>query len=261
MTLTRKWRHGLVYAALVFSLVTGGFAAVPVQAIAGVGTDVQKEGQRVHPSLPALWWQWVNAQQAVDVPEAGAPAGIFSPAGTNNTNPVLDKTGAYAAAGQANGIGPGNRYFLLAGTFGDNVTRTVTVPRGKILFFPIYNVQIDNATDPVPNPRLSAGDVCRLAAEAVDGAGVVQSAALDGQPIATFRLQSNPFSYKVPDENSLYNYFGLAGPQFEGTIAPSCTDGFWAILDPLPPGQHVLEINASNTSGFSLKVIYHLTVL
>jgi hypothetical protein len=261
MSLTRKWRHDLVYAALVFCLVTGVLAAMPVQAAGSVAADVQQEEPRVHPSLPALWYQWTFTQLAVDVPEAGAPAGIFSPAGINNTNPVMDKTGAYAAAGQENGIGPGNRYFLLAGTFGDNVTRSVTVPQGKILFFPTYNIQIDNAADPLPDPRLSASDMCRVAANFVDTNEVVQSATLDGEPVTSFRMQSTPFSYKPRVEDSLYDYFGLVGPQFEGTVAPSCADGFWAVLGPLAPGQYVLEINASDKNGFAIEVIYHLTVL
>ena len=84
------------------------------------------------------------AQPAVDV-------------GGTNTNPLLDTTGAYAAAGQENGIGPANKYFFLTGTFGNAythgpVTRTATVPKGKALFFPIINYEADNAVAP---PRTS----------------------------------------------------------------------------------------------------------
>ena len=75
-----------------------------------------------------------------------------------------------------------------------------------------------------------------------------------------FRTKSPVFSYTVPDENSLYDYFGLVGPQFEGTIKPAVADGYWAYIPPLPPGAHVVEFGAADTSGFSLNVTYLLTV-
>jgi hypothetical protein len=206
------------------------------------------------PRLAALWYQWIFLQRAVDVQEAGAPDGV------NNTHPVLDKTGTYAAVGQENGIGPGNKYFFLAGTFGGSATRTVTVPQGKTLFFPIINVQIDNAVDPMPDPKLVAHETCEMAAAFIDGNEVVQSATVDGQPLATWRVQSMPFAYRVLEADSVYDYFGLVGPQFEGTVAPSCTDGYWAVLEPLAPGQHVLAFHASDKTGFALDVTYYLTV-
>ena len=59
-------------------------------------TTAQGGGKYGH--LTARWWQWVLAQPAVDV-------------GGTNTNPLLDTTGDFAAVGQENGIGPGNKYF------------------------------------------------------------------------------------------------------------------------------------------------------
>jgi hypothetical protein len=188
-------------------------------------------------------------------------AGSRGPEGINNTNPVLDKTGTYAAVVQENRIGPGNRFFFLAGTFGGSATPTVTVPKGMVLFFPTINVQIDNAVDPAPDPALVAHEPCQIAAMLIDTNEVVQSATLDGQPIATFRMRSMPFAYKVAEAHSVYTYFGLVGPQFEGTIAPYCTDGYWAVLGPLAPGQHVLEFHAADKTGFAVDVIYYLTVL
>src|SRR5262245_47515609 len=78
--------------------------------------------------LTALWWQWVFAQPAADI-------------GGTNSNPVLDSTGDFADSGQEDGIGPGGNYFFLAGTFGGDATRTITIPAGKTLFFPIFNFE------------------------------------------------------------------------------------------------------------------------
>src|SRR5262245_53202185 len=91
------------------------FASLLVTSVRADDNGKRQDGAGKYASLPATWWQWVYAQPALDV-------------GGTNTNPVLDSTGAYATAGQANGIGPGDKYFFLAGTFGGTAVRTVTVP-------------------------------------------------------------------------------------------------------------------------------------
>jgi hypothetical protein len=195
-------------------------------------------------NLTARWWQWVYAQPAVDV-------------GGTNTNPLVDSTGAYATVGQENGIGPGDKFFFLTGTFGGDATRTVTVPQGKALFFPIFNYDADNALDPPTDdgvPELKA-----IAKAKIDAATELD-ATFDGNPVKIFRSTSPTFKYTVPDENSIYAYFGLKGPQFEGTIKPAVSDGYWAYIPPPSPGEHLLKFHSADSSGFSLNVTYHLTV-
>jgi len=57
-------------------LCTAAATLVPAQA-ASAAND--------YGNLTAQWWQWVYAQEAVDV-------------GGTNTNPLLDSTGAYATS-------------------------------------------------------------------------------------------------------------------------------------------------------------------
>lgn len=195
-------------------------------------------------NLTARWWQWVYSQPAVNV-------------GGTNTNPLLDSTGEYATAGQENGIGPGNKFFFLTGTFGGGATRTVTVPQGKALFFPIFNYEADNAVDPPTDygvPKLKA-----IAKAQIDAATKLD-ATFDGKAVKIFRSTSPTFSYTVPDENSIYAFFGLTGPQFEGRIKPAVADGYWAYVPPPSPGQHELKFESASSAGFSLNVTYHLTV-
>jgi hypothetical protein len=195
--------------------------------------------------LTARWWEWVLAQPAVDV-------------GGTNTNPVLDSTGEFAAVGQEDGIGPGSKYFFLTGTFGETFTRTVTVPQGKILFFPIFNIETDNAADPPTS--FTVPELRTLAAASIDGAIVERLVAeLDDEAVEIFRTTSPAFNYTVPEENSLYDYFGLVGPQFEGTIGPAVGDGYWAVIPPLAPGDYVLEIESA-APGFTIDVTYNLTI-
>lgn len=237
MVEARKLRRRLV--AIVAITVVAAGTLIPT-ANASAGKD--------YGSLTATWWQWVYSQQAKDV-------------GGTNTNPVLDSTGAYGDAGQKHGIGPGHKYFFLTGTFGAEVTRTVTVPDGKALFFPIINVETDNAVDPLPPQPFKVPELRAQAKASIDSA--IQSsltATLDGQPVDFFRTTSPVFSYTLPKTNSIYAYFGLTGPQFQGRIHPAVSDGYWAYVPPLPDGKHVLEFTSANTSGFSLHVTYNLTV-
>jgi hypothetical protein len=98
----------------------------------------QEDGEGKYANLTAVWEAWVFAQPAVDI-------------GGTNTNPAVDSTGEFAAVGQEDGIGPGNKFFFPAGTFGGDAVRTVTVPRGKALFFPVIASNFDNA---VPFPEV-----------------------------------------------------------------------------------------------------------
>src|SRR5512143_733910 len=118
--------------AACFTLLLGAASLSPAWA---QNNGKRQDGQGKYAMLTAIWWQWAFSQPAVDV-------------GGTNSNPVLDSTGAYAAAGQEDGIGPADRFFFLAGTFGGDAVRTVTVPAGKTLFFPINNWDVDNAVDP-----------------------------------------------------------------------------------------------------------------
>lgn len=71
------------------------------------------------------------------------------------------------AAGQPAGIGPANKYFFLAGTFRRaGSPRTVTVPDGKTLFFPVFNFEADNAFD--PPTRLNVPELKAIAATNID---------------------------------------------------------------------------------------------
>lgn len=77
------------------------------------------------------------------------------------------------------------------------------------------------------------------------------------------RSTSPTFQYTVPDENSIYDYFGLQGAQFEGTIKPAVADGYWAYLPPPLPGDYVLTFHSEGPDGpnkFILDVTYNLTV-
>jgi len=246
---TQKVVQLVVFLGLVLAL-----AALPAAGVVAQDNGVRQDGSGKYAELTARWWQWVYSLPAVDK-------------NGTNTNPLLDTTGAYAAAGQEKGIGPGNKYFFLAGNIGGRTERTVTVPRGKTLFFPVINYEADNAVPPNPDGSLVNNKVPalrKIAGDFVDATDT-KYALLDNKPLQDVRVKSPVFAYTLPDENSLYDYYAAnfdpayGGPQYQGTIQPVVSDGYWVAIPPLAPGEYTLDFGGSST-GFALRLVYHLTV-
>ena len=72
----------------------------------------------------AAWWRWAIA---IEAPR----------------NPIADETGEFCALGQK------GKVWFLAGTWGNEVHRECTIPKGTALFFPLANnVWAQFKTDP-----------------------------------------------------------------------------------------------------------------
>src|ERR1041385_6480804 len=73
-----------------------------------------------------------------------------------NENPALDPDGRLAGFGQ-----PQIPVFLLAGVyyFSASVDRTITVPENRYIFFPLFNVWVDNIGANPPWPLEQLRDV------------------------------------------------------------------------------------------------------
>jgi hypothetical protein len=162
--------------------------------------------------------------------------------------------GAYAASGQEDGIGPGNKYFFLVGSFGAPAVRNnVTVPRGKILFFPLVNAEFDNLPfftpgAPPPPSVVFTEPQLRVQAKAFIDSTDQSSlyATLDGAPLQFFRTPSPNFSYTFTNEN-ISNHLGSAVPGGT-TVKPAASDGYWCASPPLPPGMHTVTFGGAGNS-------------
>lgn len=182
----------------------------------------------------AAWWKWVYAQP-------------FS------TNPVSDKTGAHCADGQSGPV------WFLAGSFGTTEERSCTIPPGKTLFFPIFNIFNDYpCPDPNfhPAPGRSLYDFLAAGARAFIDPATALGVEVDG------KLLANPWGYRAA---SGLEYFtgDLSWQPFDpcitGTQQEGVSDGYWTMLAPLTPGPHTVRITAG-APGFSLDVTYNLTI-
>jgi hypothetical protein len=99
------------------------------------------------------------------------------------------------------------------------------------------------------------------------------TATVDGTPISgltadgVYRTKSPVFSYTYPT-GSIFCHFSLCGPGLYsaagGTVTPVVGDGIYLMLNPLSPGQHVLNFTGTlppSAGGLSLDVTYNITVL
>lgn len=194
----------------------------------------------------AEWWTW-----AVSIPAA--------------ENPILDETGEFA------GIGQDGPVWFLAGTFGTAAEREVTIPRGKAVFFPIFNSlwwapdDLDDASWLAGELGYDAGaltaeELIRLIANYQVDFATSMNVTIDGIPITgldQYRTESGPFPLTDTD---LLDDLGaeISQPNF------SIGAGYWLMVAPLPVGTHTVHVAVESDNPifgpFSLDVSYDITV-
>jgi hypothetical protein len=88
--------------------------------------------------------------------------------------------------------------------------------------------------------------------------------------VASYRVQSPVFGIILPQNNILQSFGFPVPPWFKkpvpgkypppGEYAPLVDDGYYIMLVPLSPGQHVLNFHGG-VPGFTLNVTYKITVV
>jgi hypothetical protein len=184
-------------------------------------------GQGRYQTLAAKWWAW-----AID--EGFAP--------------ILDDGAVDCAAGQQ-----GKTWFLAGSFFNVGAkNRTCAIPQGTQLFFPVLNQFCGElpATFTMQLHELRACAVRELAKAIADFGVDVDSltATVDGKTALLVRAQSALFPLHLGEPNVFE-----APP---GTYLEAA-DGYWVLLDPLPPGKHFVHIVADPV----IDVTYEITVV
>lgn len=194
----------------------------------------------------AAWWQWALAFKNAD-------------------NPILDISGDKCGNGQ--GDGP---VFFLAGTATNPTLRTLcTVPAGKALFFPIINAEC-STVEPYPFLGGNERDLRVCASKILDGADLrslkvsIDGVGLQGQGLKAFRAQSPVYGFTCTADDNFLTPFPnhTTNPASSGL---SLSDGYWVMVEPLPPGKHTIHFEgvfASGTAtGWLQNVTYQFTVV
>ena len=185
--------------------------------------------------LATSWWQW-----ALETPAS--------------ENPLTDTTGQFAAVNQS------GRVWFLAGNPGGTTVRTISVPSGKALFFPIVNFFDAEDGIAVGGGRLFGiprpVQVAQTFVSNVIATATGLSCEVDGSPVpitAANLEQSTPFSLHLPADNIL----GVPA----GVYFPAVDSGYYVLLPPLSAGQHTIHWEGSLTFfSLSLDVTYNITV-
>ena len=222
-TMTRAW--------LALALVAGslGVGAQPAQrgGNPGVAPPQSNPHGMSYAEWGAAWWQW-----AISFPL--------------DESPVTDTTGDLADLGQSGPV------WFLAGTFGGSAERTVTIPAGKALFFPIVNfigVFIPEPGEPEPSE-----EEFREIMDFIIASGFSLECTVDGvalEDLEDYRAQTDVFGVTVPE----------GGLVDAGTFDFAMADGFWLMLSPLSAGEHTIHIAGSlDLFGLEVDVTYNLTV-
>jgi hypothetical protein len=174
--------------------------------------------------------------------------------------PLLDPDGSSA------GLNTAGPVIFLPGNFGGTTTRTITVPHGKALLFPIVNVlwiysacyEAAEEDEALANGTLEAY-INSIIDPVLSGADVSLSATLDNvafNNLRNYRFTSNLYDFEANPE--LADCFD---PCLGADDLLGLTDGYWLLLKPLSRGQHTLNFQGNvPLIGLSLDVTYHITV-
>lgn len=195
----------------------------------------------------AAWWEWALALPKVTHPFNG---------GACDQNQTSDA------------------FFLTGNTSGQPETRSCTLPAGKPIFFPLVNTLFQS----------------RFEANCKHDLAFIQDYPLDGYNdiVSASGLSVEVDGVSVPDIEDHEAYTGVfwdrqsavpseqlfpapSGPVGAnacgipvGSLRPTTSTGYWAMLKPLSPGEHTLHVTATLThvtyGPFTIDMTYNLTV-
>jgi len=188
----------------------------------------------------------------VDEPVAGLSQGEWSArqwqwlvSFPNEASPNADQTGARCGLGQSGPV------FFLAGLVGPGpAERACTVPAGVAILLPVFGAECST----LEPPPFFGRDEAELAACAAAAADTLPDPArmevlVDGQALGDlgrFRVATPVFTLALPEDN----VFGTPAG-----VGSAVGDGYFIMLAPLPPVEHVVEL------GPLVSLTYRLTVV
>lgn len=219
------WRRLVVARSVVFV----GAAVF----LAQIGPASTSNAQVIPPNDPVAgqaqldlanrWWPWV-----INVPIAVNPLEQ-----SGNIGPVAGDQGSV--------------FFLAGSTGNDPVTRNVTIPANKPLFFPLVTTNADNvsvAGDP-PSTFTAAQLLTFITPTHNNATGLFLE--IDGVPAANLQshrkatLAAAPYSYTTTSSDNVIDaVFGgdstLGTGVYPSTVTPAVQDGYWVAIQGFAAG-------------------------
>ena len=235
-----RWSARVAAGLLLAALVVG-----PADAGGNANSAVMPVNSKPHGISYAEWsarhWQWLFSMPGDEHPLADT-----APAETNQSGKVWFLGGTFTST-EEDGVIIGR------------ATRTITVPKGTSLFFPLLDVESsDIEGNGETEAELRAGS--QFLADFIDPDDLFLE--IDGKPVTNldkYRVQSPLFTLGPLHEGNL-----LGAPA--GTTGISVSDGYFVMLKPLSVGTHTLHfgglVDLTEAGGpvFALDITYTVTV-
>jgi len=168
----------------------------------------------------ALHWQWLYS-----LPVDAHPLFETADCSAGQMGPVWFLGGTFALIDSSPGVILGE------------ADRECTVPAGTALFFPLIDVAC-SSIEGNGETEEELRECANLSADFIDPSSVFLE--IDGQAIDVeqHRAESPLFTYGPLPDNNVLQYYGLDAPA--GTTTPAVSDGYWAMVAPLPVGTHTV---------------------
>lgn len=207
-------------------LALGALLALLVAAPVAFGQVADGSAPEQARELSAAWWPW-----ALEKSTAASPLN-----GSYDGGP---RCNGQAANGSAKDV------WFLAGTItGEKVERTCTVPAGKEIFFPVFNLLDFNVNGAQTEEELQQ-EVEGWTDDALAHPKRPLFAIVDGEPVEMNRLDSPSalFHYTLQKDAYLTD-FGIEPGPYVGV-----TDGVWVTLPPLSEGEHTIHFGGNGQNN------------
>jgi hypothetical protein len=200
----------------------------------------------------AKWWQWSLA-----FPADADPGSDTAPQDSAQSGHVWFLAGVHGNA-QTGVISV--------------VTRDLTMPAGRALFFPVLSTWTDNSGCPtytdftVPELEAQIAGAWSFVTETTCTIDGVPVAGLGDPQTSPFLIQASVFSYTVAShDNLLAGVYGEPCIPDGTTVSPAVALGVCVMLAPLSPGQHTIHfvgvVGPVATPFVEIDVTYNINVV
>ena len=170
-----------------------------------------------------------------------------------SVNPFTDITGQNCMVGQS-----GSTWYLAPHFGGGTFSRSCTIPQGVKLQFAVAGSAYIYAPGFCGDVAgVSDRDLRAIIAAITDKLTV--NVTLDGERVKAKRLRSRVFATALPADNLFVPLCG-SSPVPAG-VYRSVDDTYYAEIDKLPPGVHMLHVVATNGTTFNQNLVYTLNVV
>lgn len=143
-------------------------------------------------------------------------------------NPAVDQTGEFCGEAQGN-----DQVFFLVFSGSGGADRTCSVPAGKAILIPV-NVAMCSYAE-FPGATEEELHTCATEDESSNPGLFLSVDGVAFKDLEKYRVHSRAFDFSLPSDP----WLGDSGP------SRGVSDGYWIILEPLPPGKHEIEFRAS----------------